>query len=147
MEDMGKEQFVGTWKLISFEFRRSDGAVSYPLGQNPAGMIMYAAQGYMSGHVMRRDRPAFVSGDPLQGSAEEIQTALEGYMAYCGTYDVNDQKGTIAHILECSLFPNWVGTIQTRFFECSENRLLLTTPPLMLGGQQQIVHVLWERMA
>ena len=144
---MGKEQFVGTWKLISFELRRSDGAVSYPLGQDPAGMIMYDAQGHMSGHVMRRDRTSFASEDPLQGSADEIRTALEGYMAYCGTYDVNEQKGTIAHILECSLFPNWVGTIQTRFFEFSENRLLLTTPPLMLGGHQQIVHALWERLA
>lgn len=144
---MGKEQFVGTWKLISFELQRADGAVSYPLGENPAGAIMYDAHGHMSGHVMLRDRPAFVSEDPLQGSTEEVRTAIEGYMAYCGTYDVNEQKRTIAHILECSLFPNWVGTIQTRFFEFSENRLRLTTPPLTLGGHQQIVHALWERLA
>ena len=144
---MGKEQFVGAWQLISFELREPGGAVSYPLGQNPAGMIMYDPQGHMSGHVMRRDRASFASGDPLQGNTEEIRTALEGYMAYCGTYNVNEQKGTISHILECSLFPNWVGTIQTRFFEFSDNLLLLTTPPLMLGGQQQVVHALWERMA
>ena len=144
---MGNEKFVGTWKLVSFEFRRSDGAVSYPLGQNPAGMIMYDAEGHMSGHVMRRERASFASGDPLLGSAEEVRTAFEGYMAYCGSYDVNELKGTIAHILDCSLLPDWVGTIQTRFFQFSENRLLLTTPPLMLGGHQQIVHALWERMA
>ncbi len=143
---MGKKQFVGTWKLISFEFRRSDGTVSYPIGQNPAGMIMYDVKGHMSGHVMRRDRTSFVSEDSLQGSAEEMRNAFEGYMAYCGTYAVNEQKSTVEHILECSLFPNWVGTIQTRFFEFSENQLLLTTPPLMFGGQQQVVHALWKRM-
>jgi len=143
---MGKEQFIGTWKLISFEFRRSDGAVSYPIGHNPAGMIMYDAKGHMSGHAMRRDRTSFVSGDHLQGSAEEVRRAFDGYMAYCGTYDVNEQKSTVEHILECSLFPNWVGTIQTRFFDFSENQLLLTTPPLMFGGQQQVVHALWERI-
>jgi len=144
---LGKEQFVGTWKLISFELCRADGTVSYPLGQNPAGMIMYDIHGYMSGHVMRRDRMSFASGDPLQGSAEETRTAFQGYMAYCGTYDVNESKRTIAHILECSLFPNWGGTIQTRFFEFSGNRLLLTTPPLTLGGHQQTVRALWERLA
>lgn len=144
---MGKNKFVGAWKLISFEFRGSDGAVRYPIGQNPAGMIMYDAKGNMSGHVMRRDRPAFASEDPLQGSAEEVRAAFEGYMAYCGTYDVDDEKGTIVHILDSSLFPNWVGTRQTRFFEFSENRLRLTTPPLTLGGHQQIVHALWERLA
>ena len=144
---MGTEQFVGTWKLISFECRRSDGAVSDPIGQSPAGMIMYDAHGHMSGHVMRRDRPSFASGDPLQGSAEEIHTAFKGYMAYCGTYDVNEQQGTIAHRIECSVFPNWVGTIQTRFFVFSENQLQLTTPQFLLGGHQQSVHAIWERMA
>ncbi len=108
---------------------------------------MYDIHGYMSGHVMRRDRMSFASGDPLQGSAEETRTAFQGYMAYCGTYDVNESKRTIAHILECSLFPNWGGTIQTRFFEFSGNRLLLTTPPLTLGGHQQTVRALWERLA
>ena len=144
---MGKEQFVGAWTLISFECRRSDGAVSYPIGDNPAGMIMYDAGGHMSGHVMRRNRMPFLAGDPLQGNADENRNAFEGYMAYCGTYDVNEQKKTVAHILECSLFPNWVGTIQTRFFEFFENQLRLTTPPILIGGHQQIIHVLWEQMA
>lgn len=143
---MKKEQFVGAWKLISFEFRRSDGSVSYPLGSDPAGMIMYDTQGRMSGQIMRRDRTAFMSEDPLQGSDTEIRNAFEGYMAYCGTYDVNEHNGTIAHILDCSLLPNWVGTIQMRFFQFSGNRLLLSTPAITLGGHQQTVHALWERM-
>ena len=37
--------FVGTWKLISFETRRSDGTVMYPFGKDLKGLIMYDASG------------------------------------------------------------------------------------------------------
>jgi len=144
---MGQDQFIGTWNLISFKFVRSNGMVTQPLGHDPIGMIMYDASGHMSGHVMRRERPRFSSGDPLIGSAEEIQIAFAGYIAYCGTYVVNVKEKTISHILECSLLPNWVGTTQTRFFEFSGTQLTLTTPQGLFAGQEQIVQALWDRMA
>ncbi len=144
---MGRERFIGTWKLISFELRRPDHEVTYPIGENPMGVIMYDEHGNMSGQIMRRHRPAFASGDHLQGEASEIRAAFEGYMAYCGRYEVNDEDESVSHILECCLFPNWIGTSQKRFFEFSKKRLLLKTPPMLLGGGENIVHALWERIA
>jgi hypothetical protein len=50
-------KFVGTWKLVSFEELLPDGRVTYPYGEEPAGLLIYDAAGHMSVQVMRRDRP------------------------------------------------------------------------------------------
>ncbi len=142
---MGKEQFVGAWKLISSEFRRSDGEVSYPLGKNAVGLLIYDASGHVSAHLMRPDRPAFASSDHLKGTPAEIKTAFEGYIAYYGTYEVNEEEDTVTHHVEGSAFPNWVGTALRRFFEFSGNRLTLSTPPMPMGGEQVTGLLIWER--
>ena len=142
---MGKEQFVGTWKLVSSEFRRSDGEVTYPMGRNASGMLMYDASGHMSVQIIRPDRPTFASGDQLKGTLEEIKSAFEGCVAYFGTYEVNEEKGSVTHHVEGSSFPNWVGTDQRRFFEFYGNRLTLSTPPAPFGGEHVTALLVWER--
>ncbi len=142
---MGKEQFMGTWKLVSSEFRRSDGQLTYPMGRDAIGIIMYDANGHMSVQIMRPDRPAFASGDQLKGTPMEIKSAFEGFIAYYGVYEVNQGEGTVTHHVEGSSFPNWVGSAQRRFFEFSSNRLTLSTPPILAGGQQVTGVLIWER--
>ncbi len=133
---MVEEQFVETWKLVSSEFRFSDGQTVYPLGNDAIGMPKYDASGHMSAQLTRRDRPAFASDDLLTGTASEIKSAFEGFVAYFGTYEVNEGKAAVAHRVEGSLLPNWVGGDQIRFFELSDNRLTLSTPPMLMGGRQ-----------
>src|ERR1043166_9590255 len=84
------DQFVGAWKLISFERRTTAGQVSYPMGPNPVGRITYDARGRMSAQLMRPDRPKFQAPNMARGSAEEKATAFDGYIAYYGTYSVNE---------------------------------------------------------
>jgi len=69
---MGKDEFVGTWKLVSFEARRSDGQIVYPFGRDVIGVISYDAKGNMSMQMMRSDRPAFAISDFQKGAPEEI---------------------------------------------------------------------------
>jgi len=142
---MIKEQFIGTWKLVSLEFQRSDGQLTYPMGRDAVGIVMYDANGHMSVQIMRPDRPAFASGDQLDGTPMEIKSAFEGFVTYYGIYEVNQEEGTVTHHLEGSLFPNWVGSAQRRFFEFSGNRLTLSTPPILFGGQQVTGVLIWER--
>jgi len=42
---MGKDEFVGTWKLVSFEMLRSDGQTVYPFGIDIIGVGCYDARG------------------------------------------------------------------------------------------------------
>lgn len=143
---MGREQFIGTWKLVSSEIRLSDGQLIYPLGRDAVGRITYDTSGHMSCQLTRLDRPAFSSGDQWSGTPEETKSAFEGCVAYFGTYEVNEEKGTVTHHVEGSLFPNWVGTDQRRFFEFSGDRLTLTTPPIPAGGQQATALLIYERL-
>jgi hypothetical protein len=142
---MGKEQFIGTWNLVSSEFRRSGAEVTYPMGRNASGMLMYDANGHMSVQIIRADRPSFASGDQLKGTPEEIKSAFEGSVAYFGTYEADEKKGTVTHHVEGSSFPNWERTDQIRFFEFYENRLTLSTPPMSFGGEQVTALLVWER--
>ena len=143
---MAKAQFIGTWKLVSSEFRLSDGRVIYPLGSSAVGMLMYDASGHMSAQLMRPDRPAFASGDQAGGTPTEIRSAFEGFTAYFGTYEVNEGKASVIHHVEGSLFPNWVGGDQVRFYEFSPNRLTLSTPPIPMGSQHVTGLLIWERI-
>ena len=138
--------FVGTWKLISFETRRSDGAVMYPFGKDLQGLIMYDGKGYWSCHIMGKNRPAFSSGQMAKGTPEEIKAAFEGSLCYWGTYDIDEKEKVLNLNIIDILFPNWRGADQKRFYEFSGNRYSIQTPP-MRAGEIEIVSVLvWERV-
>lgn len=140
------QKFIGTWKLVTSEFHTSDGKVTYPLGENAIGMLIYDSNGRMACQLMQLDRPKFASGDMRGGTPEEIKTAVEGYVAYFGTYEVDDKKGMVVHHVEASLFPNWHGEDQVRFFEFSGDLLTLKTSPILSGGQEIIGVLVWKRI-
>ncbi len=142
---MQSKQFVGTWKLVSCEARSPSGKVAYPYGREPFGVLMYDSGGNMSVLIMRRDRPRFASADRFKGTPEEIRAAFEGFVAYCGTYEVNEDEGTVTHHVEGSHFPNMVDTDQVRFFEFSGDQLILQTPPTLLGGEQMTMRLVWRK--
>jgi Lipocalin-like domain len=138
---------VGTWKLVSFESRSADAAISRPFGARAVGLLMYDAHGHMSVVLMQPDRPTFASGDPAGGTPEEIKAAFEGFSGYCGTYEVDEARGTVTHHVEANAFPNWVGTDQQRFFTLVGRRLTLRTAPMLDDGQIVTLTAVWERVA
>jgi len=94
---------------------------------------MYHPGGHMCGALMRTDRQKFASNNALAGTPEEVKAAFEGYVGYCGTYEVNEQQRFVTHRVQLSWFPNWLGTEQKRFFEFVGDRLTLKTPPWTLA--------------
>ena len=143
---MGMDQFIGTWKLLSFEFRRSDGGVIYPFGKDAVGRLMYDAQGNMSVHIMSVNRPSFAENDQLKGTSKEIKSAFEGFIAYFGTVDLDEEKAMVVHHVEGSLFPNLVGKDQKRFFRFNGDQLELTAPARPWGGEAMSGVLVWDRI-
>ena len=144
-DDMENNQFIGSWRLVSYEVRDTDNLVTYPLGEGGIGYLIYTPDGYMSVTLMKANRPKFADGDVLGGSIEEQAMAFQTYSAYCGRYEIQTNK--VIHHVEASLFPNWVGVDHERFFEFKNNRLSLTTPPFLMSGKQQVNYLLWERIS
>lgn len=142
---MSQQQFIGTWKLVSAQFRRPDGTVIEYLGDDPMGMLIYTSEGHMSVHLVRRDRPRFATDDRMGGTPEQIRAAYLGYQGYFGTFSVNEAEGSVTHHIEAGSFPNWVGADQTRFYEMAGNRLTLRTPPLLINKERVVGHLVWER--
>jgi hypothetical protein len=141
---MTTNPLIGRWRLVSWENRSVDGQISYPLGQDPVGYIMYDQDGYMFVAIMRAHRATFAAGDLLRGSTEEKARAAESYVSYCGRYDFHGD--TVIHHVELSLFPNWVGVDQERLVELTGNRLILSTRRMLLAGTEQTAHLIWERV-
>ena len=139
------KKMIGTWRLISSEFRTSKGEIVYPLGEGAQGQLIFTSAGFMSGQLMRAGRPVFSGPDQSTGTMEEIKTAFEGFVSYYGPYEVDlDNHKVITHV-EGSLYPNWVGDDQERFFEFSDNRLILRTLPIQLGEENFVGILVWER--
>ncbi len=144
---MTADDLIGTWKLVSFKFQRSDGETTYPFGQDVAGFITYDAAGNLAVQVSRLDRPPFASGDMQDGTDDEIRAAYLGYIAYLGAYEVNEEGRYVSHHVRNSLFPNWKGVSQRRYFDLSGDRLTLTTPPIPFGGESQTGILKWVRVS
>ena len=139
-----REALVGAWKLHSWENRAADGQVTYPMGTDALGSLLYTASGRFSVTISRRGRAGFAAGDLLSGTAEEKARAVEGFVAYAGRYSFHGDR--VVHHVELSLFPNWVGTDQERSVERTGDRLTLSASPLLLAGTQQVPRLVWERV-
>ena len=140
------DKFTGTWRLLACEGRWSDGRITRPYGESPAGQLMYDGNGRFAGQIMARERPAFATGNLLKGSDHEVRAAFEGYVAYYGTYAIDAAEGLMVHQVEGSFFPNWVGEQQIRVFEFTEDgRLELRTLPIKGSRADLTVALLWER--
>jgi hypothetical protein len=140
---MGPTSVVGTWRLVSSEGRSSAGDVSRPYGDGPVGLLLYGPDGYMSATLMRPHRPPFASGDRLRGTPEEVRLASEGFLAYCGTYDLDASKGLIVHHVTAADFPNIVGTDLVRRFTMENGHLVLETQPVLRAGKTWVFRLTW----
>jgi hypothetical protein len=141
-----RDQLVGTWRLVSFEYVLANGASVEAYGSKPAGILFYDAHGNMSAQIMSPERRRFASGDRRKATHDELAGAIEGYIAYFGTYEIDEEQKCVIHVERGDVFPNAVGTTQRRYYEFEGDRLVLSVPPIMLGGELATARVVWERV-
>ncbi len=139
MSEQGiREQLAGCWRLVGYEVTAAEGGeTDRPLGNNPLGTILYTPDGYMSAQLAR---PGPYDHDDQEPDAY--------YIAYSGPYDVDEQAGTVAHQVQVSLIPSWLGTTQIRQVQFPERgTLVLSTsdhsPPR--DGVRTTTTISWSR--
>lgn len=114
--------FPGAYDLVRIE-RLSDSGEwvtsTDPFGPDPLGIIMYDGVGYMSVHIVRRDR--------------EVESAspsmVNGYMAYYGRYEVDAVRRVVIHRRENHIDPDQATEEGVRGFEFDGDLLTLTVEP------------------
>jgi hypothetical protein len=136
---------VGAWRLKAFQIESSNGDISYPFGEAPQGMLLYSRCGLVSAQLMGEDRPLFESDDQRLGTVSEIEACFKNCISYFGTFELHAEDGYVIHHVENSLFPNWEGTPQKRFFELNDNTLRIATPPVNWAKEKKVGVLIWER--
>ena len=72
---------------------------------------------------------------------DEMIAAYQGYLAYYGTYTIDESRGVVVHKVEASLYPNYVGSDQVRRYTFSGARLTLEVETELGRGK-----LVWERL-
>jgi hypothetical protein len=134
----------GTWQLVSWRRIAADGSISYPLGADARGQLIYTSNGMMAVQIAAANRPPIPTVDSLGGDVAARAGAYSTYLAYFGTYEVKGEQ--VIHRLDSSLFPNWSGEEQARAIGSEGDDLVLRTPPMKLQDGTTVVNELeWSR--
>jgi hypothetical protein len=132
-----RSRLVGVWKLRSCLRTFKDGRTEHPFGEKPVGRIEYDKAGRVSALLMRPGRRS-----TLPPGTELDNDAVTGFVAYFGTFDIEEATQTVIHHIEASLAPSWVGTDLKRRFRFDASHLLLTRPAPDSSSSDELV---WER--
>lgn len=136
-------ELAGTWKLVAWRRIVGDGTVSYPLGADAQGVLIYTDDGRMAVQLTASDRPSMPDNDPLGGEVQNRANAYSTCLAYVGTYELRD--GEVVHRIDLSLYPNWSGAEQARPFTYTGDQLILRTPPAQTAGGTVVNELEWSR--
>ncbi len=88
------------------------------------------------------DRPR-LSGDWRASPPEERAAAFATSLSYAGRYTVSGDQ--VTHHVGVSSDPNRVGTSIRRTISWHDARLVLTTPPIAVGGAARTFALTWRR--
>jgi hypothetical protein len=122
--------------------------VQFPFGEKPQGQLVYDGSGNMSAQLMKTDRARFAGRDPALGTDAEVRDAFDGYIAYFGTYSIDEPMRAVTHTVHGASFPNWTGAKLVRSYAFDDSgRLRLSTPPIEVGDESLEYVLLWERIA
>jgi hypothetical protein len=127
-----RQRLIGSWRHIGATV---NGKPRSGRGAHPKGIIIYDVHGYMVCHVAP-DREVPKAGDNPTG--EEALAALDGHIAYFGTYSVDEQARTVTHHRQGSVQPGDKGDV-VRGYEFVGDRLILRP----VGTKTEVV---WERI-
>jgi hypothetical protein len=125
------KRLIGAWRYAG---TRVNGE-KFDRSRNPKGVIYYGPHGEMSVQVapdVKRHRAGAVM------TPEEAKIAVTDYIAYFGTYTVDEAASTVTHHRQDTIQPGDMGDLVRRY-EFNGDRLILR-------GLSAPLEVTWERI-
>lgn len=141
-----EHDLIGTWRLLSRLDRDESGnPVQEPtLGSNPLSLLFFDAAGNFAAQFMKRDRDEAVTA-PARTMSQNNTSAIGGYDAYFGTYEVDETSGDVRTRLVGALSPGNVGSTMLRNMKVEEGRLVIRLATTTADGRPVHRTLTWER--
>ncbi len=139
------DDLVGTWRLLSRLDRDVSGEpVDEPtLGSDPMALLFFDGAGNFAAQFMKRDRSSAMEAPALIG--QNNTTAIGGYDAYFGTYEVDETSGDVQTRLVGALSPSHVGATMIRNMKVEEGKLIIRLTTTTADDTQVHRTLTWER--
>ena len=136
------EKITGSWSLLSFEQQSQNGQLSYPLGPDASGSIFYLPNGHVSVNIMQADRNPLINSKLFENGNVHYRDI--GYLAYSGTYHIEEDRGLMVHEVNVSLYPEWQGKPQIRILKLEGDILELSSDG-PVGIDNDTFRLIWKR--
>jgi hypothetical protein len=118
-----RARLLGSWRLVSCESLDEHGAVTYPLGEDAVGQLLYSEPDRVSAQLVRANQGRFPSDDWREANTEQRATAWTDYFGDFGRFSIDEAAGMVTHHIEAGWFPNLAGTQQIRRFRFDGSNL------------------------
>ncbi|HEY6951576.1 MAG TPA: lipocalin-like domain-containing protein [Bacteroidota bacterium] len=138
---------LGIWKLKSRGDIDQSGRprVDPILGPDPLGVLCFAPN-YFAAQFMKRDRSGSENTtQPIQG--KNNSSAANGYDAYFGTYELDQQRGTLTVQLEGSIAASNIGSSFVRAVRIVGDELIIQLPTTAPDGTAVTRTLVFSRLS
>lgn len=144
MSELRATDLVGSWRLVEWRIDYPDGRPpAWPFGADAVGLIVYAADGWMTATMSRRDRSTLSDVSAIKADQSSKARAFQEYLTYAGRWTVVGNR--IAHDVEMSLNPALMGTRQWRDAALDRARLVLGAAEPIGAGLVRQHRIVWHR--
>lgn len=143
-----KNELIGTWLLLSYIEVPVNGLDSnFPMGKSPKGTLIYGPDGHMAVQISSSDRCNFSSNDRYLANDEELLSCVKGFIAFAGSYQIDNANATVRYAIHTSSYPNWEGQMQERKIDFEGDILYLkSVEPILSNGVEVNSYMTWQRV-
>jgi len=137
----------GIWWLLSREDHTKEGQrrIDPILGSDPIAILVYANH-YFAAQFMKRERSADSVSQPT-AAGQNNTSAIGGYDAYFGTYEVNKETNQVAHTLVGSINPGNIGMTVHRNLLVEGDKLTIKLETTTREGEPVTRTLTWKRIS
>jgi hypothetical protein len=134
-------RLVGFWQhVIERRVNASTGAVLTETVRAPS-IIVYTPSGYVGVHFPPMNRRRFAGATPTD---DEARAAITGFVSYYGSYTLH--PGIVFHH-RLVILANPQGDSLKRFYEITNDQIMLKFPTVMNQGQEVRTEVILKRLS
>lgn len=137
----------GIWWLLTREDWNKQGEkrIDPTLGADPVAIVSYSGT-HFAAQFMKRERTESAAGQ-VSYSGQNNTVAVDGYDAYFGTYEVDEETGKVAHTLIGSITPANIGITVSRDMRVDNDKLIIQLETTRSDGEAITRTLTWKRLS